>query len=219
MKRREFVAGLGGAAVWPLVAQAQQQAIAVIGFLSAASPDLSYVAALRQGLAESGYDEGRNVAIEYRWAEGRFDRLPALATDLVGHGVTLIITSGATSALAAKAATSTIPLVFLAADDPVKFGLVASLSRPGGNATGLNLLTSELTSKRLQLVRDLLPAAATVTVLVNPRSPEAEPQLRDLQTAAHTVGRQLQILNASSESEIDAAFATLATADSGHMAA
>jgi putative tryptophan/tyrosine transport system substrate-binding protein len=126
-----------------------------IGFLSAASPDLSYMAALQQGLEESGFVEGRNIAIEYRWAEGRFDRLPAMATDLVQRRVAAIITGGSTSALAAKAATSTIPLVFLAADDPVKFGLVASISRPGGNATGLNLLTSELTTKRLQLVREL----------------------------------------------------------------
>jgi putative tryptophan/tyrosine transport system substrate-binding protein len=169
------------------------------------------MAALQQGLDESGYVEGRNIAIEYRWAEGRFDRLPAMATDLVQRRVAAIITGGSTSALAAKAATSTIPLVFLAADDPVKFGLVASISRPGGNATGLNLLTSELTTKRLQLVRDLLPAAAsaTVVVLVNLRSPEAEPQIRDLQTAATVVGQRLQILSASSDPEIDSAFASL----------
>jgi putative tryptophan/tyrosine transport system substrate-binding protein len=169
------------------------------------------MAALQQGLHESGYVEGRNIGIEYRWAEGRFDRLPAMATDLVQRRVAAIITGGSTSALAAKAATSTIPLVFLAADDPVKFGLVASISRPGGNATGPNLLTSELTTKRLQLVRDLLPGAAsgTVVVLVNLRSPEAEPQIRDLQTAATVVGQRLQILSASSDAEIDSAFATL----------
>jgi putative tryptophan/tyrosine transport system substrate-binding protein len=209
VKRREFIAGLGSTAAWPLAVRAQQLAMPVIGLLSAASPDLSYVAALRQGLAESGYAEGRNVTIEYRWAEGRFDRLPTMAADLVQRGVAVIITTGSTSALAAKAATSTIPIVFLAADDPVKFGLVASLSRPGGNATGLNLLTSELTTKRLQLVRQILPTATTVAVLVNPRSPEAEPQLRDLQTAARVIGQQLRILNASSEPEIDAAFVTL----------
>jgi putative ABC transport system substrate-binding protein len=209
MRRREFIAGLGGAVAWPLTARAQQRAMPVIGFLSAASPDLSYIAALRQGLAESGYAAGRNATIEYRWAEGRFDRLPAMAADLVQRRVAVIITTGSTSALAAKAATSTIPLVFLAADDPVKFGLVASLSRPGGNATGLNLLTSELTTKRLQLVRQILPTATTVAVLINPRSPEAEPQLRDLQTAARSIGQQLRILHASSEPEIDAAFVTL----------
>jgi putative tryptophan/tyrosine transport system substrate-binding protein len=200
---------LGIAAAWPVAARAQQRALPVIGFLSAASPDPSYVAALRQGLVESGYAEGRNVAIEYRWAEGRFDRLPALAAEPVQRGVAVIITGGSASALAAKAVTSTIPLVFLAADDPVKFGLVASLSRPGGNATGLNLLTSELTTKRLQLVRDLLSATATIAVLVNPRSPEAEPELGDLQIAARAIGQQLRILNASSEPEIDTAFVTL----------
>jgi hypothetical protein len=150
----------------------------VIGLLSAASPDLSYVAALRQGLAESGYAEGRNVTIEYRWAEGRFDRLPAMAADLVQRGVAAIITTGSTSALAAKAATSTIPLVFLAADDPVKFGLVASLSRPGGNATGLNLLTSELTTKRLQLVRQILPTANTQSSQPGSRAPIKGPPNR-----------------------------------------
>jgi putative ABC transport system substrate-binding protein len=211
MNRREFIAGLGGAAAWLLAARAQQSAVPIIGFLTAGSPDLSYTTALRQGLAESGYAEGRNIAIEYRWAEGSFDRLPAMATDLVQRGVAAIIAGGSTSALAAKAATTTVPLVFLAADDPVKFGLVASLSRPGGNATGLNLLTSELTTKRLQLMRDLLPAAATATVavLVNLRSPEAEPQIRELHAAAAVIGQQLQILSAGSEPEIAAAFATL----------
>jgi putative ABC transport system substrate-binding protein len=163
----------------------------------------------RQGLAERGYVEGRNVAIEHRRVEGRFDRLPALAADLVQHRVAVIIATGLTSAIAAKAATSTIPLVFLAADDPVKFSLVASLSRPGGNATGLNLLTSELTTKRLELIRELLPAVATLAVLVNPRSPEAEPQLRDLQATARAIRQQLRVLNASSEPEIDAGFAIL----------
>jgi putative ABC transport system substrate-binding protein len=209
MRRREFITLLGGAAVWPLAARAQQPAIRAIGLLSARSPGASEVAALRQGLAESGYVEGRNVTIEYRWAEGQFDRLPALAADLAQHRVEVIIATGMTSAIAARAAAATIPLVFMAADDPVKFGLVASLSRPGGNATGVNLLTSELTTKRLGLVRELLPAAGTVAVLDNPRSPEAEPQLRDLQAAARTIGQQLRILNASSEREIDTAFATV----------
>jgi putative ABC transport system substrate-binding protein len=210
VKRREFMTLLGGAAaIWALPVRAQQSAVPVVGLLSARSPDPSEVGALRQGLAESGYAEGRNVAIEHRWAEGRFDRLAALAADLVQHRVAVIIATGLTSAIAAKAATSTIPLVFLAADDPVKFGLVASLSRPGRNATGLNLLTSELTTKRLELIRELLPAVATLAVLVNPRSPEAEPQLRDLQATARAIRQQLRVLNASSEPEIDAGFAIL----------
>jgi ABC-type uncharacterized transport system substrate-binding protein len=210
VKRREFMTLLGGAAaIWALPVRAQQSAVPVVGLLSARSPDPSEVGALRQGLAESGYAEGRNVAIEHRWAEGRFDRLAALAADLVQHRVAVIIATGLTSAIAAKAATSTIPLVFLAADDPVKFGLVASLSRPGRNATGLNLLTSELTTKRLELIRELLPAVATLAVLVNPRSPEAEPQLRDLQATARAIRQQLRVLNASSEPEVDAGFAIL----------
>ena len=210
MRRRDFLGFVGGAAaLWPVSARAQQPAIRAIGLLSARAPGPSELAALRQGLADSGYVEGRNVTIEYRWAEGQFDRLPALAADLIQHRVAVIIATGVTSAVAAKAATAAIPLVFLAADDPVKFGLVASLSRPGGNATGVNLLTSELTTKRLELARELLPAAGTVAVLANPRSPEAEPQLNHLQAAARVIEQQLRILNASSGSEIDAAFAAV----------
>jgi ABC-type uncharacterized transport system substrate-binding protein len=210
MRRRDFLGALSGAAVgWPAAARAQQPTIRAIGLLSARAPGPSELAALRQGLADSGYVEGRNVTIEYRWAEGQFDRLPALAADLIQHRVAVIIATGMTSAVAAKAATATIPLVFLAADDPVKFGLVGSLSRPGGNATGVNLLTSELTTKRLELARELLPAAGTVAVLANPRSPEAEPQLNHLQAAARVIVQQLRILNASSGSEIDAAFAAV----------
>jgi putative tryptophan/tyrosine transport system substrate-binding protein len=212
LKRREFITLLGGtAAAWPLVARAQPP-VPVIGFLSAGTLDPPSVDAFQQGLAERGYVAGRNVAIEYRLAEGKFDRLPAMAADLVQRRVAVIVTGGSTSGLTAKAATATIPIVFLAADDPVKFGLVASLSRPGGNASGVNLLTSELTTKRLDLLRELLPAGAVIAILVNPRSPESEPQLRDLQTAARAVEQQLRILNASSEAEIDAAFATLVKA-------
>jgi putative ABC transport system substrate-binding protein len=209
MRRRDAIGLLGGAAAWPLRAHAQQPAMRAIGLLSARAPGPSEMAALRQGLADSGYVEGRNVTIDYRWAEGQFDRLPALAADLIQHRVAVIIATGVTSALAAKAATATIPLVFLAADDPVKFGLVASLSRPGGNATGVNLLTSELTTKRLGLARELLPAAGTIAVIANPHSPEAAPQLSDLQAAARVIGQQLRILNASSAPEIDAAFAAV----------
>ena len=183
----------------------------VVGFLSSGSPDAytHLLTAFRQGLAETGYVEGQNAAIEFRWAKGQFDRLPALASDLVQRRVAVIATTGTTSALAAKAATATIPLVFMGADDPVKFGLVASLNRPGGNATGLNVLTSELTGKRLELARELVPAAAVVAVLINPKSPEAEPQLRDVQTAARAIGQQIHILNASTERDVDTAFATL----------
>jgi len=210
VRGREFITLIiGGAAAWPLAARAQQPAMRAIGLLSARAPGPSEVAALRQGLADSGYVEGRNVTIDYRWAEGQFDRLPALAADLIQHRVAVIIATGVTSAIAAKAATATIPLVFLAADDPVKFGLVASLSRPGGKATGVNLLTSELTTKRLALARELLPAAGTVAVLANRRSPEAQRQLSDLQAAAPVMGQPLRILNASSGSEIDAAFAAV----------
>jgi putative tryptophan/tyrosine transport system substrate-binding protein len=217
IRRREAIALLGAAAAYlPLAARAQQPAVKhSIGFLSSGSADAYplLLTAFRKGLAEAGYVEGRNLAIEYRWAEGKFDRLPTLASDLVQRSVTVIATTGTTSALAAKAATTTIPITFLGGDDPVKFGLVASLSRPGGNATGLNLLTSEMTGKRLGLARELVPAIGAVAVLINPKSPEAEPQLRDVQTAARAIRQSIHILNASTEGEIDAAFATLEKLD------
>ena len=184
MRRREFITLLGGAAAaWPLAARAQQPAMPVIAFLgSGSSLMVPRLHAFRQGLKDMGYVEGENVAMEARWAQGQFDQLPALAAELVRGGVAVIVTTGLGSALAAKAATTTIPVVFVGADNPVRFGLVASLNRPGGNATGLNLLTSELTAKRLEIVRQLLPGTATVAVIINPNSPEVAPQLADVQS-------------------------------------
>jgi len=189
----------------------------LIGFVSSAAADTSYVAAFQQGLADSGYIEGHNLTVEYRWADGKFERLPALLADVIQRRVAVIAVGGVTSGLAAKVATTTIPIVFIAADDPVKFGLVASLSRPGGNATGLNILTSELTTKRLELIRELVPTASVVAVLVNPRSPESEPQSREIERAAGLVGQQIRILNASSDREIEAAFSSLVTPRDGAL--
>lgn len=208
MRRREFIAAAAGVAVWPLTAGAQRQPVPVIGLLGSGAQDAyaNFVAAFRRGLSEAGFAEGHNVAIESRWAGGQFERLPALAADLVNKQVAVIVATGLASALAAKAATSVIPLVFLGADDPVRFGLVASLNRPGGNATGLNVLTSELTSKRLALVRELVPQAGAVAVLTNPSSPEASLQLRDLQSAAGAIGQPVAVINAGNEQEFAAAF-------------
>jgi putative tryptophan/tyrosine transport system substrate-binding protein len=211
MRRREFVTLLGGAAAWPRAARAQRPSMTVIAFLgSGASLVAPRLHAFRQGLKEFGYVEGENVTMEGRWAQGQFDRLPDLAAELVRFGVVVIVTTGLGSALAAKSATSTVPIVFVGADNPVRFGLVASLNRPGGNATGLNLLTSELTAKRLELVRQLLPRTAKVAVLINPNSPEVAPQLADVQSASRAAGQPIAILNASNESDLDTAFASLA---------
>ena len=212
MRRREFITLLGGAVTWPLAARAQQPAMPMIGFLNGASPVpfAFFVAAFRQGLGEAGYVEGRNVAVEYRWGEGQNDRLPALAADLVGRQVAVIAaTGGNAAALAAKTATTKIPIVFSGGGDPVRLGLVASLSRPGGNATGVNMFTSALEPKRLGLLRELVPSAALIAVLVNPNSPNFETQLKDLQEAARAAGQQIHILHASSEGELDTAFVTL----------
>jgi putative ABC transport system substrate-binding protein len=213
MRRREFISLLGGAAAgWPLAARAQQPAMPVIGFLDARSPDgmTDRLRAFREGLKDSGYVERENVAIEYRWAENQLDRLPALAAELVRRQVAVIVASGGIApALAAKAATTTIPIVFLAAEDPVRLGLVASLARPGGNLTGINIFTGELTAKRLQLLREMVPGAARIVVLVNPaNATTTETTLRDVQPAARAMGLQIQVLNASTNREIDAAFAT-----------
>jgi putative tryptophan/tyrosine transport system substrate-binding protein len=209
MQRRHFITLLGGVTAWPLAARAQQPGMPVIGFLNTQSVGVfAYlVAGFRRGLRETGYVEDRNVAVEYRWAENQYDRLPALAADLVRRQVAVIV-GNTPSAFAAKAATTTIPIVFSVAEDPVRLGLVASLARPGGNLTGINFLNAELVAKRLELLRELVPAATRVVVLVNPAGPDAEPTLRDVEPASHTIGLQIQVLNADTSREINAVFAT-----------
>jgi putative ABC transport system substrate-binding protein len=212
MKRREFITLLGGVAVWPMAARAQQPAMPVIGFLHPASADTfaDRLRAFRKGLNEAGYVEGESVAIEYRWAEGRYDRLPELAADLVRRRVAVIASGGGVqSILAAKAATTTIPIVFAVGEDPVARGLVASVARPGGNLTGINFFNSELIAKRLELLRELIPSAARIAVLVNPsNAATVDITLKDVNAAASAMSLQLQILKASNSREIDAAFET-----------
>jgi putative ABC transport system substrate-binding protein len=223
MKRREFITLLGSAAAaWPLTVRAQQPAMQVIGFLGTASPGpfAHLVARFRQGLQETGFVEGRNVAIEYRWAEGQYERVPALAADLVHRQVAVIVTvGGKTSAAAVKAATATVPIVFNTGADPVKLGLVASLARPGGNATGVNIFTTELAEKRLGLLHDLVPAASTVAVLLNPNFAEAVVNVREFQAAARAIGKEVAIFKAGSETEIDTAFAEITQARPGALLA
>jgi putative tryptophan/tyrosine transport system substrate-binding protein len=211
MKRREFITLLGGAAAWPLAARAQQPAMPVIGFLDIRSPDTMMegrLRAFRQGLKDTGYVERENVAIEYRWAENQVDRLPALAAELVRKVAVFVTAGGPVAALAAKAATTTIPIVFIVAEDPVRLGLVASLARPGGNLTGINIFTIELAAKRLELLRELVPGAARMAVLVT--AANAETTVRDVEAAARALGLQIQVFNVSTIREIDAAFATFA---------
>jgi putative ABC transport system substrate-binding protein len=212
IRRREFITLLGGAAAtWPLAARAQP-AMPVIGYLDTRSPDAvaDRLRAFRQGLKDTGYVERENVGIEYRWAEGQYDRLPELAAELVRRPVTAIVATSTSSALAAKAVTTTIPVVFLVAEDPVRLGLVASLARPGGNLTGINFFASELAAKRLELLRELVPGATRITVLVNPANTmTTEAALRDAVPAARAIGLQTRVLNASTSLEIDAAFASI----------
>jgi putative ABC transport system substrate-binding protein len=214
IERRKFISALGGAAVaWPLAAHAQQPSMPVVGLIIAGSPDASatVAAAFRKGLNETGYVEGQNVTVEYHWLEGQYDQMPALMADLVRRRVAVIATPSTPPALAAKAATATIPIVFGVGEDPVQLGLVASLARPGGNATGINFFLNEVVVKRMRLLHDLVPKAARVAVLVNPaNTTNTEPTLRAVQEAAPTIGPQIQILNATTIGEIDAAFAALA---------
>jgi putative ABC transport system substrate-binding protein len=213
MRRREFIRFVGGAvAAWPVVTRAQQPALPVVAFVRDGSSEANarYVAAFRKALNESGYVEGQNVSVEYHWLEGQYDRLPALLADLVRRQVAVIATLGNVTSVAAKAATAAIPIVFAVGEDPVKLGLVASLARPGGNATGTNFLIQETVAKRLRLLHELVPKAVRVAVLVNPSNSATDTTLRGTKEAAATLGLQIQFLNASSIREIDAAFATLA---------
>ena len=219
-RRREFITLIGGAAAaWPVAARAQQPAMPVIGFLGSqsADPSANLVAALRRGLSEIGFIESRNVAIEYRWAEGRYDRMPALASELVRRPVTVIVASAPPAALAAKAATSTIPIVFSGGIDPVKLGLVAALNRPGGNVTGVTQFSTALEGKRLEFLHELVPKATVLALLVNPTFPGTDAIINDMQTAARTLGVKLNVLNASSEDDLDTAVASVAQLRAGAL--
>jgi putative tryptophan/tyrosine transport system substrate-binding protein len=219
MRRREFITLIGSAATWPLAARAQQPAMPVIGFLNGTSLEGYglFLSAFRQGLSEAGYVEGQNVTIEYRWAEGQYDRLPALAADLVRRRVTVIAATSTPANRIAKAATTTIPIVFTTSSNPVELGLVDSLSRPGGNVTGVATLNVELGSKRLELLHELVPTATVIVALVNPTNPNVETLSRDLQAAARTMGQETVVVNARTEGDIDAVFARLAQQGAGAL--
>ena len=219
MRRREFIAGLAGAVAMPLAARAQQQAMPVIGFLSAraSGEDSDVLPAFRQGLKETGYVEGLNVAISYHFAENDYGRLPALAAELVQRQVGVIVAGGANAALAAKAATATIPIIFSSGSDPIRLGLIASLNRPGGNLTGVTQLTTEVGPKRLELLREVVPAAREIALLINPENPNTEILLKDLPPAARTLQQRLHILHASTDRELPTAFATMVQLRAGGL--
>jgi putative tryptophan/tyrosine transport system substrate-binding protein len=220
VKRREFITALGGAMAWPLAVRAQQSAMPVIGFLGGGSlgPLHSQIAAFRQGLSETGYSEGQNATITFRWADGQYDRLPVLAADLVSLRVAVIVAAGGTPpALAAKAATPTIPIIFTAINDPVRIGLVSSFNRPGANITGMSLFTSAIEAKRLELLHELVPKVTVIAALANPDNPNAESDIKETQAAARTLGLELHVLNASNERQIDSVFARLAQLQVGAL--
>jgi ABC-type uncharacterized transport system substrate-binding protein len=220
MRRREFITMLGGAAVvWPLAAWAQQAAMPVLGFMNGGSAEAqaALATAFRQGLSQAGYIENHNVKIEYRWAESRYDRLPGMAADLVRRKVTVIAATGTPAALAAKAATTVVPIVFETAGDPLRLGLASTLNRPGHNITGVTQLSSELVSKRLGLLHDMIPAATIIGLLLDPHDPRAEMQASDMRAAAHALGLEVHFVNASTEGEIDSAFAKLAQQRAGAL--
>ena len=219
LKRRDFITLIGGAAAWPLAANAQQPAMPVLGFMNGGSAEAqaALATAFRQGLSQAGYIENHNVKVEYRWAESRYDRLPGMAADLVRRKVTVIAATGTPAALAAKAATTVVPIVFETAGDPLRLGLVSTLNRPGHNVTGVTQLSSELVSKRLGLLHDMIPAATIIGLLLDPHDPRAEMQASDMHAAARALGLEVHLVNASTEGEVDAAFAKLAQQRAGAL--